>query len=389
MKNKELDSLVKRLKTKDEDAFEEMYHKLWKVIYYLAYRYLNNSESAKDITQEVFIIIYQKIGELKDGIAFNAWMNRIVINQCHNYKNSISKQNYIDIDIINDELIEDNMEFLPVELLNDKNKRMSVIEEISNLPEELKIVVLLYYFEELPIAQIAETLDIVNSAVYKRLMKARQILKVGYEEKYGTEMVYSSISSVAVLTLLLQENSQIVCVEVLEKSIYSNIKANIKITNSRVPDGISNAIVTKIIIGILVIGASIGGYFILKDNTNKPDLLPPQIEKKEEIRLETFVGDDNAKLIKSWKSGSTRENNASLVKIMKESDIPIDYYYVEPTTREVYVLYKKVIDNQMLILVECNDSDNKIWGVVYQVVDASSQVVTKEEIKVYFDKLEK
>ncbi len=387
MKNKELYPLVKRLKNKEEAAFEEVFNKLWSTVYYLAYYYTGNNEVAKDITQETFITIYNKIDNLKDEMAFNRWINRIIINSCLNYQKVESRMSFLDIDDGNNEVLEENIEFLPKELLSDKSKQKDLLAAIANLPMKLKSVVLFYYFEDMTIVEISKTLDIAVGTVHKRLVKALNILRSNLKDEYS-----KSFTSVNVLSIILKQNSKLLSKESIKKTMFKEIKHSLKLKSSSI---IHLTTIIKLVVSIVVVTTvCYGGYKLLNDNqqtivepikeTNKENN-----EVKDYSTLEAYVGKDNADLIRSWKVRNIIESGDTFDKIIDENKIQDAFYYIDPDTQEMYTLYQRNENQYTLLLAERYNTYNKEWNVVYQIIDSNDKMINQSQLKEWFLSLEK
>ena len=65
----------------DINAFESIYDSHWQMVNSICLRMLQNKREAEDLTQEVFIQLYRKIGSFRGDTAFTTWLHRITINQ--------------------------------------------------------------------------------------------------------------------------------------------------------------------------------------------------------------------------------------------------------------------------------------------------------------------
>lgn len=73
--------LAARSATGDVEAFEKLYEMHRRRVYSLCYRMLGNPTDAEDMTQEVFIQLYRKIGTFRGESAFTTWLHRLTVNQ--------------------------------------------------------------------------------------------------------------------------------------------------------------------------------------------------------------------------------------------------------------------------------------------------------------------
>src|SRR5215213_2123758 len=74
-------ALAQSATTGNMPAFEELYNRHHRRVYSLCLRMLQNTAEAEDLTQEVFIQLYRKIGSFRGDSAFTTWLHRLTVNQ--------------------------------------------------------------------------------------------------------------------------------------------------------------------------------------------------------------------------------------------------------------------------------------------------------------------
>ena len=168
--------LIDHCQLGDLDSFEELYRLYKQKALGTAYLIGGSKHLAEDIIQEAFVICYYKIKELKNPDVFNIWFYRIVVRvgwrmaAKHKTHVSYENMNYDQNSSSNDSSFESDYE-------DKSNVRLLVREAIKKLTPPLKTVVILYYFNELTIKEIAKILDCFQGTVKSRLYKARKLLK--------------------------------------------------------------------------------------------------------------------------------------------------------------------------------------------------------------------
>lgn len=160
------------LKTDQEKSqFEELYIKYKNRMYSISYSILNNKEDVEDCVQQAFLTIannFDKIREFSCG-ELEAYIVVIIRN--------------ISIDIFkkNKKSAEHLTEFDEEQAVDlsffDNFEYNRLIEIISGLPQKYKDILFLYYLEEFSAKKIAEMLGISTNNVYKRLERAKMLLK--------------------------------------------------------------------------------------------------------------------------------------------------------------------------------------------------------------------
>lgn len=139
---------------------------------------LKNEDDTSDALQEALISMYQNYKELNNKRYFTTWATRIVINKCYD----LIRKNQI---IANNITMDDNFENTSINAKYDSYEidEYGINKAINSLNEELKLVTILYYYDDFSIKEISETLDIPSGTVKSRLSKAREKLKEKLEKE--------------------------------------------------------------------------------------------------------------------------------------------------------------------------------------------------------------
>lgn len=157
-------SNVIRAKNGDNDAFLTLINENRLNVYRVARGILKSEHDIEDAIQNTVVKAYEKINTLKKDEFFKTWLIRILINEC----NEIIRKNKR-LEIINNGSNE--------ERYNDTYENIDLINAINELNEELRITTVLFYFEDMPIKDIANTLKIPEGTVRSRLSRAREKLR--------------------------------------------------------------------------------------------------------------------------------------------------------------------------------------------------------------------
>ena len=144
----------------------------------LCYAYLHDEELAKDAVQETFIKAYRNLDQFDRRSSEKTWLNRIAINTCKDVCRS-GWFRHVDRRITPDMLPE--TEIRPEE--KDENLTVAILE----LPVKLRETVLLYYYQNMKIEEIADILGIAVSSASERLKRAKEKLRYALKEVYFNE----------------------------------------------------------------------------------------------------------------------------------------------------------------------------------------------------------
>ena len=227
-------TLVERVRNNDTEAWEELYKKTYPKAYTVAIQTLKNKEDALDVLQDAYVSVFKKIDTLRDESKLEAWVNRIVANRCIDHIRKYRGNNVAtpfvemtpdDSDVEFEDILEnENKEFMPEESV-DYGATKKIMQGILNqLSEEQRLCVLMYYYEELSISEIADTLDCSTGTVKSRLNYARKYIKNEVEnlEKKGTKLY--SIAPLPFLVWMLRSQENTVQVQGTEKEVWQAIQ---------------------------------------------------------------------------------------------------------------------------------------------------------------------
>lgn len=148
--------------------FEKIYSENAQSIKRLCYLYLKDISLAEDATQETFIKAYRKLNTFKYKSNVNTWLTSIAINTC---KNIIRQHSF------KETLSLDEAQKVTATHKRDPDTVISLNEAVKSLPVDLKTVILLKYYRDLPIKDIAKITKSPETTVNYRLLKAKKILK--------------------------------------------------------------------------------------------------------------------------------------------------------------------------------------------------------------------
>lgn len=134
----------------------------------VCYLYLKDINLAQDALQDVYLKIFKNLESFRGESSEKTWMMKITINVCKNYTKSYWNRNVIKLD---------NMPEIPYVEQFSKIMNNELLSIIMKLPIKSKEVIILFYYQEYKIKEIAEILNISETAVNKRLARAKAKLK--------------------------------------------------------------------------------------------------------------------------------------------------------------------------------------------------------------------
>lgn len=161
---------VKRAKAGDVNEIGNIIQENVQAMYRVAFGILKNEDEIYDAISSTTIIVFEKIGTLKKEELFKTWLTRILINECYKIYNQNKKVIYLE-NCAPKSL--DNLQYTEKDRLEEQDAR----DLLNNLSKDLKETVMLYYFEDFSVKEVAEILNIPEGTVKSRLSKARKDLE--------------------------------------------------------------------------------------------------------------------------------------------------------------------------------------------------------------------
>ncbi len=185
-----IDLIIKQVLGGDTNAFELIVKQYEKKVYNLALRYLKNREDALDLSQEVFIQVYNNLAQFRGDAQFSTWIYRVTYNKCVDMLRKTQKIKRNVVMSIDDENFFETRDHRATveESYEGRETLLSVMKIIDTLPSEQRDVVMLRYIKDLSYAQIADVLQIAEGTVKSRLNRARLKIKEQLHES-GTKTI--------------------------------------------------------------------------------------------------------------------------------------------------------------------------------------------------------
>jgi RNA polymerase sigma factor (sigma-70 family) len=145
----------------------------------LAYTYVKQKQLAEDISQEVFISCYHHLNRFENRSSYKTWIYRITVNKCKDTLRSWSYKNITYKDMLVS-LLKNGSKSTEAQLV-DREEKEAIFEQVLHLPIKFREVIILFYYEELSIQEIAEMLNLNTNTIKTRLHRGRQALQVKME----------------------------------------------------------------------------------------------------------------------------------------------------------------------------------------------------------------
>ncbi|MFD0961861.1 RNA polymerase sigma factor [Paenibacillus chungangensis] len=192
--------MVDELKKGSESALQALMKQYGNAVMRTAALLLKDGHLAQDVSQEVFLKAYERIGQYRGEGSLRAWLLQITVNQCRGRMRRASWKRLLFRSFTDerkpDEAVESGNGLSDSQAALEPGsprqiRELSLRQEIGKLELAYREVVVLYYYDELSVKEIADVLQLSEPNVKSRLHRARQALKVqleegGWSDEYGT-----------------------------------------------------------------------------------------------------------------------------------------------------------------------------------------------------------
>jgi RNA polymerase sigma-70 factor (ECF subfamily) len=174
--------LVQTIREGDSHAFEQLVRRKTSKVYALCYRIIGNGEDAKDISQLVFIKLWENLAKYDAAYAFDTWLYRMVTNDAIDFmRNRQSRENAVNSNLRLVKTAADAEQTVVVQ----RKEIEKVFDAVStNLSPKQKTIFVMNQMEDLPSSEIAKILGCRESTVRNHLFNARKLMQKQLEQRF-------------------------------------------------------------------------------------------------------------------------------------------------------------------------------------------------------------
>jgi RNA polymerase sigma-70 factor (ECF subfamily) len=174
--------LVETIRRGDNDAFEQLVRRKTTKVYSLCYRIIGNAEDAKDISQLVFIKLWENLDKYDPHFAFDTWLYRMVTNVAIDFlRNKQSRENAVNSNLRLVKTSSDAEQGVVVQRKEIENVFNAVATVLS--PKQ-KTIFVMREMDDLPSSEIAKILGCRESTVRNHLFNARKLMQQQLRKRY-------------------------------------------------------------------------------------------------------------------------------------------------------------------------------------------------------------
>lgn len=182
--------LVERLKQGEEAAFKTIVDTWQDMVFNTALGIVQNAEDAEDISQEVFVQVYQSVSSFKGDSKFSTWLYRIAITKSldHERRKKRKKRFAFVKSLFGEEsevVIHPPDFHHPGVVMDKKENAAALFQAINKLPENQRIAFSLHKVEGLSYQEVSEVMNTTVSSVESLMHRAKNNLKKNLEDYYN------------------------------------------------------------------------------------------------------------------------------------------------------------------------------------------------------------
>jgi RNA polymerase sigma-70 factor, ECF subfamily len=178
--------LVRRLRMREQRAFEQLVGQFQTPIFNLVYRMLGSREEAEDIAQEVFVTVFKKIDTFRGDSSLSTWIYRIATNHCKNRKKYLGRRQYDRVALVErkERILEGPQTVAtsgqvsrPDEMAEGLQTERLIQDAINALDEDHRLILVLRDVQNMSYDDISTITGLALGTVKSRLHRARMSLK--------------------------------------------------------------------------------------------------------------------------------------------------------------------------------------------------------------------
>lgn len=245
----DLKSVIEKVRQGDTEAFEQLYAETYKTAYFHVKKVIADEDEALDALQETYIQVYKSIDKLENTVAVKAWVGSIAT---HMALNKIRKQRPVlfkdEATEMIEQVVDEDFETQSEKVVEKDGKAKDIMEIIEKLPEVQKITLILYYYDEKNVSEIAEIMACSEGTVKSRLNYARKYIKgeVENQAKKGNKLYSVSAPLIVFAISRMYENFEAYASSIILGNVLGSVNFATTVTSQTAGVGTTKATMSVI-----------------------------------------------------------------------------------------------------------------------------------------------
>jgi RNA polymerase sigma factor (sigma-70 family) len=174
----------------DAVAFGELVNETSNLVSSIALACVRDLELSRDVAQEVFLAVWRDLKNLRNPASFLPWLRQTTRNRAHTALRGVIRNRRLGETGLLDDALPQVVDPRPnaAQALASREEVRELAEALDALPEDTREILMLFYREGQSVAQVAMLLDLSETAVKKRLSRARERLRESVRERLGENL---------------------------------------------------------------------------------------------------------------------------------------------------------------------------------------------------------
>jgi RNA polymerase sigma-70 factor, ECF subfamily len=180
-----LDQLLARCRQGDAAAFNQLMHEYQSRVYDLACAILRDETAAKDMVQETFLRVYERLESFQGQSAFETWLLAITVNCCRDHLRRRQLRRVLSLDNLTPAWLRRlaRRDRQPEVQFERSQQQQALWSLINRLDDRLRLTLILRYYYEMNCEEVGDILGIATTTVYGRLSQGRRRLYELWQEE--------------------------------------------------------------------------------------------------------------------------------------------------------------------------------------------------------------
>ncbi|MBQ2581675.1 MAG: RNA polymerase sigma factor, partial [Ruminococcus sp.] len=201
MNKNDIAELAAKAKNGDNAAFEKLYKEFYPKVYYFAKQNVGSLDAAEDITAETFCAAMESIGSLRSEESFVGWLYCIAYRKCADHIKTAEldrkqREQAAQLAALSEPIM------LPDDYAVSEQTKQQLQSVIDSLPSDMRSAMILYYYDNLSVAEVARVIGTNENNANQKLHRARQKIKKQIEKLSGKGTLFAAAPLSAVLANL-------------------------------------------------------------------------------------------------------------------------------------------------------------------------------------------
>ena len=201
MNKNDIAELAAKAKNGDNAAFEKLYKEFYPKVYYFAKQNVGSLDAAEDITAETFCAAMESIGSLRSEESFVGWLYCIAYRKCADHIKTAEldrkqREQAAQLAALSEPIM------LPDDYAVSEQTKQQLQSVIDSLPSDMRSAMILYYYDNLSVAEVARVIGTNENNANQKLHRARQKIKKQIEKLSGKGTLFAAAPLSSVLANL-------------------------------------------------------------------------------------------------------------------------------------------------------------------------------------------